>query len=713
MKQRIYQYITVLSLCMSLWACGGSAGISGTGFKSKGTVDRITKQGEMTNILVNGIEFSIDSASILSDGNSVSESEIKQGIIVTVSGTVNDDDTGVATEVQLDNTLSGPITQIVESDDGSEIILTILGQKIIVNSNSTIFSDVTFGTLSVSDLVEVSGFLNTTSPSLATRIEREGSFIPNQSSVGISGEIIGLTESQFMLGELTVDFSSADLSGLGNEILRNGLTIEIEGTLPSMESLTVSATHITLDIPSLLSNEQNVLLSGIITEFVSNADFEILGQPVDASNAVLLPGNLQLGDGVQVNINGRIVDGIIIADEIESRDGRIRLGASIQSIETLEDSTRITLEFVNGTVDFIVNARTLLNDSTATFASLTLDNLQVNDFVIVRGFMDDNTIIATDLLLTEDGDQIIHGPIESFVSGESVTVFGLTYSTLGATFEDQNEQMIESPTFYSELDIGEFIEINDNAISDGIADTVEFETTNIFVSVLLIGDGPIVIGSGFAITEQRTLNTFSKVSLDAGIIEEVTILDCDHSVSITADDNIVPLISTNISNGTLTVSNSNSALIATPIVIQICMRSLIEIDSNITGNVLVNLPVSDITATVLRSGEDITINVSSVSSALTFDSISGTNCQFQVGDGDILVTSGSCTNVVADTNGSGDFSARNFSAVTTNVHLSGAGHMDITSDNVTGSLSGSGNLTVNNDATVSVENTGTGSIIFR
>jgi hypothetical protein len=64
---------------------------------------------------------------------------------------------------------------------------------------------------------------------------------------------------------------------------------------------------------------------------------------------------------------------------------------------------------------------------------------------------------------------------------------------------------------------------------------------------------PGVVGSGRVITESRTLPTFR--SLDVrGPFEVMVQVEPDVSVSVTSDDNIVPLISTVVSDQRLTIS---------------------------------------------------------------------------------------------------------------------------------------------------------------
>lgn len=59
-------------------------------------------------------------------------------------------------------------------------------------------------------------------------------------------------------------------------------------------------------------------LSGVIANFVDMSDFEVEGIPVDASNATNKAG--ALSNGKQVEIDGRLENGVFIAKRIENEN---------------------------------------------------------------------------------------------------------------------------------------------------------------------------------------------------------------------------------------------------------------------------------------------------------------------------------------------------------------------------------------------------------
>ena len=88
----------------SLASSGSGGGIGGTGYSSSGTIDGFG------SIFVNGVEFETDEALIELDGKTATAGELGLGMVVLVTGTVNEDGiTGNATHVVFDDEVEGPV----------------------------------------------------------------------------------------------------------------------------------------------------------------------------------------------------------------------------------------------------------------------------------------------------------------------------------------------------------------------------------------------------------------------------------------------------------------------------------------------------------------------------------------------------------------------------------------------------------------------------
>jgi hypothetical protein len=442
-------------------------GIGGTGITSSGTIDAFG------SIFVNGVEFETDTASVVLDSNTATESDLRLGMVVTVRGSVDDTGSkGKADSVEFDDDVQGPITAISAHADGSSKTLMVLGVTVLVDKVSTVFDDVSFATLAVDDVVEVSGFYNAAGELVATRIEKKENFTAGVSEIEVKGLVTNLSATEFMLNSFVVDFSAADLSDVDGGQLSEGLNVEVKGTL---NGTVITASEIEQEDGLFDDDENKVSIEGLITDFVDASNFKIAGQQVDASAAELEPAGLVLQNGLKAEAEGPVVNGVLQATSVEARSGEIRLSAAIQSLTVSGTSGNITLGFAVGTLSFAVNAQTELRDETDAFETLQLADLRTGHFLEVHGLLSGTDIIATEVRLDEVDDEVIQGPVESFVSGSEITLLGLTYPTPGEIFEDAADQFISSADFFSQLTEGQVIKIKDEQAANGVADEVEFE----------------------------------------------------------------------------------------------------------------------------------------------------------------------------------------------------------------------------------------------
>lgn len=157
--------VIAIVFAVAFAGCGGGGGtvpsaVQGT---SKGV---ITGQG---NVIVNGVKFNVSGANvIINDNPNRPENELKDGMIVTVKGMIDDaNKIGIAARVEFADNLEGPVSSI----DLTANTLTVLGQTVLVTP-TTVFEDTTdLTTLAVNNIVEVSGFADATGAIQATRIE--------------------------------------------------------------------------------------------------------------------------------------------------------------------------------------------------------------------------------------------------------------------------------------------------------------------------------------------------------------------------------------------------------------------------------------------------------------------------------------------------------------------------------------------------------------
>ena len=210
------------------------------------------------------------------------------------------------------------------------------------------------------------------------------------------------------------------------------------------------------------------------------------------------------------------------------------------------------------------------------------------------------------------------------------------------------------------------------------------------------GGDDIIEGSGNLLTEERDLMPFDHLVIEVG---NVKVKSCSHQVRITADDNILPVIELDNTDGVLTVSTDKNFTGRSTIDIEVCMQSLTMLDSSTIGSVDVDLFVSDIVVHSAGIGE------------LTINNIQGTDAEFiSSGAGSINLT-GTIDSYSLEHTGIGSIDASELVAGDVFIDLDTIGDTAINANFVSGELTGIGNLLVNQGARIEVNTTGIGRVI--
>lgn len=314
MKTNGLKLIFSVFLALILAGCGTSgtdSGTSGTKSISKGKITTKTT----TSITVNATQFSTTSADIVTeDTGGSAESEIVSGMVVKVTS-----EDGVVEEIEYDEELEGPIAD-VPAGTAPDLSFTVLGNLVVVDANTVYGKNDAGGTYTVADIVmhdvvEVSGFYQMDGSLLATYIEMNGTH-PANSEAEIKGTITALTATQFTIGGATIKYdASTSLDGFPSGLVE-GTYVEVEGTL--------EAGSFTIIVASEIENEtedegSEVEVEGMVTGYVSDADFMVNGIKVDASAATLNPASLVIADGVMVDVEGAMVGGVLVAKQVEQK----------------------------------------------------------------------------------------------------------------------------------------------------------------------------------------------------------------------------------------------------------------------------------------------------------------------------------------------------------------------------------------------------------
>ena len=476
------------AIALSIAACTpadseGVAGIGGSGYVSSGSVSGFG------SVFVNGVEFETGGSTFDVDGNlDGSQNDLAIGMIVQVSGTINDDGvTGTATNISYDDQLQGPVTGLTAPDtDGITRSFIVLGIKVIIDISSTTFDGLDFNSISNNNNVEISGFFDSTGNLNATRIElKDTNFISNSSIVELEGFITNyVNDSNFKIGETIIDATKATIDDLPNG-LGDGQYIEVNGTY-NTTTKTVTATKVEGEDNSPDDTDE-FEIEGIITDYTSDSSFKVNGIPVDASSASREPSTLVLSNDARIEVEGEIKNGILVASEIESEGGDLKVHANVTDVDL--DAYTFEVSPVSGqpTITITVTSNTQLEDDINDIEPYTLTNLFTNlynngGFVEVRGFNDgSDTIKANEIDVKQPDNILVQSVIQTGSSEASniVKVLGVEFTIdypSETTFEDADEKPLSPNEFFNAVTLDTTLIKVEDEDDDGVADKVEIKT---------------------------------------------------------------------------------------------------------------------------------------------------------------------------------------------------------------------------------------------
>jgi hypothetical protein len=239
---------------------------------------------------------------------------LQLGMTVKVTGPVNADFTsGIARRVDSAADLRGPLLSV----DLSQGSFVILGTTVSTDEG-TVWADASgLAAIPAGQTLQVWGLPGPSGVLRATRVEQRaaGEFI-------LTGTVEGLDAAAhaFTLGGLAVDYGAAVPSGsLDGQPLANGTLVRVRADTLLPGRLVAKSVQWWYPVPRVEGSIAQV--AGLVTNFAGAASLRVLGLPVDASAAQISGGPpASLGNGVKVEVGGRIANGILKATKLKIRN---------------------------------------------------------------------------------------------------------------------------------------------------------------------------------------------------------------------------------------------------------------------------------------------------------------------------------------------------------------------------------------------------------
>lgn len=328
-----YFYSTALiaGLFLAITGCGGGSN-SGTPSGSLNTGNSVVSRGVITgfggstaaksqyatgseSVFVNGVQYNTSSSEISVNGDA-GQTELELGMVAEVTGTVSDDgQSGTAEQIKVSHSIVGPVAT-VDPATGS---MTVLGQKVTVDSNTVFEGAAGLASIAPDNMVEVSGLPDANGVILATRIEKKRTaFVPNSTEVTVTGTVGDTYGSNFTIGGLTVS-GKKSVDGVSEKTV-----VEVSGTV-AYASGTLNATEVAVKDSTLQVNNTTsatsstnattatkVYLEGFVTDFTSMSSFKVDGTTVNAQD-VRTKG---IANNVKVLVVGTMSGDVLVASRV-------------------------------------------------------------------------------------------------------------------------------------------------------------------------------------------------------------------------------------------------------------------------------------------------------------------------------------------------------------------------------------------------------------
>ena len=469
---RTLMVVATALVVLAAAACGGGSTMGSasnplpTGSTAVATSGTISAFG---SVYVNGVRYDVSGATLKKNGTSVTQAKLAVGEVALVTGSQNlQTGQGSATTVDVEDVVVGPIASIGSTS------LVVLGQTVNVTATTSFGKSIAGGSLSglkTGDLVEISGLAAADGSITATRI----SLADANESLQVLGLVAGLDTAThtFKINGLTVDYTSATVTGFTSGTPANGDSVVVRGGMLSSAGSTLTAAAVYpagTDPREDASNGGRVEQEGLVTTAATATDFYLAGVKVLISSSTVYEGGTaaDLIVGARVEVRGTLDStGTLVADTVVfSHVAAIELAASVSAVT----ATSMTILGVAVTVD----ANTRYEDKSAAEVQLfTLANISVGDVVMIRGYENpagSGSVLATRVERLAPTTMVeVRGAFIA-TAAPQFTILGVRVDASNATFGFGEGQTLTSAAFFTQA-VGQIVEAQGTATGSTVIAT--------------------------------------------------------------------------------------------------------------------------------------------------------------------------------------------------------------------------------------------------
>lgn len=474
--------LTMLILVLAA-ACGDSGSNRVPAPEPVVDTDDVMVVGPITgfgSVIVNGMEFDTDAATVTMDHQPGIVSDLRIGMVASIGGTVNPD-TGLARASQISfvDDAEGPITSI----DRAAGSFLVLGRMIFADE-LTVFKDATFEDLEVGHVVKVSGLWKHQQQIQATFVHRTALQFEVGMAMQVKGEItdLDICQQHFRIGTQTCDYSAAMLE-LGGAEIANGMYVQVTSNAMiqngRMMANMVQVRDQDRDRYRLCAGECFYELIGYVTAFESATSFEVDGQAVTATESTAyINGTVDtLALDVKVSIDGMVNDtGVLVAERIVFHlPSLAEIKGNVDGLD-VDTETVSVMGIIVQTSEFTL-FRDLTTSGPPTFG---FEDLSIGDRVEIRAVLDGDSVIATRLERDDPNDVVtLKALVDSIdVDAKSITLLGvMVTSDANTVFQNAAHVEINADEFFALVDTGSLVR------TEGVYDGTSILASKMFLRV--------------------------------------------------------------------------------------------------------------------------------------------------------------------------------------------------------------------------------------
>lgn len=305
-----------LLMCLFLLAsCGGGTDMASNGVGSGGTGSYTSGPvSGLGSIIVNGVRYDVENATVTDDDGTpgFDKSSLQLGMYVEVQGasisaaaSADDADDSTAAVVKVASDFIGPAQNIQRNVDGEISSFTVFG-RLIKTDSKTFYSEA----IANGHIVAVYGLVSD-GDYTATRVQR----LSDSTLVfKLTGKVVAwnTASKQFSFGGRTFEYANDAALPSGFAV---GSWVRVRVVVLGIASSPIPVQSVRL-VNAAVTPVPAARLKGLIGVLNSQSSFVVNGVRVDAS-ALSLSG---LQEMARVEVRGRIVNGVLVATQVEVED---------------------------------------------------------------------------------------------------------------------------------------------------------------------------------------------------------------------------------------------------------------------------------------------------------------------------------------------------------------------------------------------------------